>query len=124
MVISLILGALTMAALAGLHSYIGETRLLQRLLAMPALPSLNGSIDYTRAILRWAWHLTSVAWLGFAGVFVALTQIPVDARLPIGFILVACLGLSAIIVFVVTRGRHLAWIFFLVSAVCAFIGIM
>jgi len=50
----LIIGSLTMAILAGLHSYIGETRLLQPLLAKSDLPILQGSVDYTKAIIRWA----------------------------------------------------------------------
>ena len=123
MTIWLIVGALTLTILAGLHSYIGETRLLQQLMALSNLPILEGSMDYTKAVLRWAWHLTSLAWVGFAGILIALTQIPLDARPMIGIVLAGCLGLSAIIAFVATRGRHLAWVFFLLSTVCALLGI-
>jgi hypothetical protein len=122
MIIWLIIGALTMATLAGLHSYIGETHLLQRLLAMSDLPILQGSMGYTKTVLRWAWHLTSLAWLGFAMIFIALTQLPSEARPIIGVILASILGLSAITVFISTSGRHLAWYFFLVSTICALAG--
>jgi hypothetical protein len=122
MILWLITGAVTLATLAALHSYIGETRLLQPLLAMPDLPVFQGNMDYTRAVLRWAWHLTSLAWLGVAAIFIAVTQIPFMARALIGDVLACCLGLSAIIVVVVTRGRHVAWLFFLVSTICALVG--
>jgi hypothetical protein len=122
MIIWLVTGALTMAILAGLHSYIGETRLLQPLIALPDLPILLGTTDYTRSVLRWAWHLTSLAWLGFAAIFIALTQIPEAARPLIGIVLAGFLGLSAIIAFMATRGRHLAWLFFLIATVCAWWG--
>jgi len=118
----LIIGSLTMTILAILHSYIGETRLLQHLLAKPDLPALQGSIGYTRAVVRFAWHLTSVAWLGFAAIFIALIYIPFEEQKLIGIILAGCFGLSAIIAFAATRGRHLAWIFFLVATICAQMG--
>lgn len=103
----LMLGSFLLATLAGLHSYIGETRLLQKLLARPDLPLLQGSIHYTRSVLRWAWHLTSIAWLGFAAILLALIQVPSVARQGIGILLISVLGLSAFIAFAATRGRHL-----------------
>jgi|SRR5688572_17759431 len=117
-----IIGALTMAILAGLHSYIGEIKLLQPLLAKPDLPMLQGSVDYTKAILRWAWHLTSLAWLGFAAIFIGLTQVSFLERQIIGTILAGMLGVSGIIVFMASRGRHLAWVFFLVATICAWMA--
>jgi hypothetical protein len=118
----LTIGSLTMTILAGLHSYIGETRLLQQLLARPDLPVLQGSVDYTKAIIRWAWHLTSVAWLGFAAIFIGLTQTPSEGRQILLMILTGVLGLSGIVAFTATRGRHLAWVFFLIAAICAWMG--
>jgi len=76
----LVIGSLLMVTLAILHSYIGETRLLQKLLVRPDLPLLQGGMDYTRSIIRWAWHLTSIAWLGFGAIFLALLQVPSAAR--------------------------------------------
>lgn len=118
----LITGAITLTILAGLHSYIGETQLLQQLLARSDLPVLQGSVDYTKAIIRWAWHLTSVAWLGFAAIFIGLMQVPSEGRQMLGMILAGILGISGIIAFMAARGRHLAWVFFLISTVCAWMG--
>ena len=119
----LMIGSLLMATLAVLHSYIGETRLLQKLLAKPDLPLLQGSIHYTRTVLRWAWHLTSIAWLGFVAIFFALIQVPSVARQSLGVILTATLGLSAFIAFAASGGRHLAWVFFLAASICMWFGI-
>jgi hypothetical protein len=119
----LIIGSITMAALAGLHSYAGEIRLVQPLLQRNDLPMLNGSIDYTKAILRWAWHLTSIAWLGFAAIFAGLTQVALEARQMPAVILTGVLGISGIIAFIAGRGRHPAWVFFLISAICAWMSL-
>jgi len=118
----LIIGSLTMVFLAGLHSYIGETRLLQQLLAKSDLPVLQGSVDYTKAIIRWAWHLTSVAWLGLAAIFIGLIQVSSQERQIFGIVLAGVLGLSGIIAFMASRGRHLAWVFFLIAAICAWMS--
>jgi hypothetical protein len=118
----LIIGSITMTVLAALHSYAGEILLLQKLLQGNDLPALNGSVSYTRVILRWAWHLTSLAWLGFAAFFLGLTQMISYERQILVLILAGILGLSGVIVFIVTRGRHPAWIFFLVATLCAWMG--
>jgi hypothetical protein len=118
----LIIGSITMTVLAGLHSYAGEMRLLQPLLQRNDLPTLDDSVSYTKVILRWAWHLTSLAWFGFAVIFLGLMQVaPDERRLPL-LILTGILALSGVIVLTVTRGRHPAWVFFLIAAVCAWMG--
>jgi hypothetical protein len=118
----LIIGSITMTVLAGLHSYAGEVLLLQPLFKQNDLPTLNGSVAYTKVILRWAWHLTSLAWFGFAAIFFGLTQVSLEKQHIFGLILTGILGLSGVIVLAVTRGRHPAWVFFLIAAVCAWMS--
>jgi len=118
----LIIGSITMTLLAGLHSYAGEIRLMQPLLQRNDLPTLNGSVDYTKTILRWAWHLTSLAWFGFAAIFLGLISVAPDERLVPLLILAGILALSGVIVLTVTRGRHPAWIFFLIATACAWMS--
>ncbi len=118
----LIIGSITMTALAILHSYAGEVRLLQPLLQRNDLPALDGSVAYTKVILRWAWHLTSLAWFGFAAVFLGLMQVSSEEWWIPLLILAGILALSGIIVLTVTRGRHPAWVFFLVATICAWMG--
>jgi hypothetical protein len=48
------------------HSYLGEKYILIRLFRRDNLPKLLGSDWFTKRTLRFAWHLTSIAWWGFA----------------------------------------------------------
>ena len=52
--------------LAGAHSYLGERYIMVRLLRRDDLPKLFGGVDFTKRTLRFAWHLTSIAWVGLA----------------------------------------------------------
>jgi hypothetical protein len=113
-------GITTLIAL--LHSYLGERRIMPRLLASPELPKLRGSIAYTRSILRWAWHLTSLAWLAHAALLLAITRLPLQARGELGAIIATCLALSGLVCLLATRGRHVAWPFFIFAAVAAWLG--
>ena len=61
----LALAAILILAIALAHSYLGERYILIRLFRQP-LPKLFGSDDFTKRTLRFAWHVTSIAWLGFA----------------------------------------------------------
>jgi hypothetical protein len=88
--------ALVLAVLlAAAHSYLGERYILVRLFRRADLPKLFGGTEFTTRTLRFAWHLTSVAWIGLAAATFATS------------------GLAAL---VGSRGRHLAWIAFLAIA--------
>jgi hypothetical protein len=57
--------AATLAVLVGAaHSYLGERYLLVRPFRRGGLPPLHGSDVFTRRTLRFAWHVTTVAWWG------------------------------------------------------------
>lgn len=113
----LALAAALLAGVAVAHSYLGERHILIRLFRRGDLPNLFGSDVFTRRTIRFAWHLTSVAWLGFALVLLAPDR-PQHVLLAIS----ATFGLSALATFVASRGRHLAWPVFAVIAVLAFMG--
>ncbi|MFT5881048.1 MAG: hypothetical protein ACI86X_002187 [Moritella sp.] len=61
----LITGALLAIFIGLVHSYLGELFILTRLFRQD-LPKLLGNDWFTKRILRFAWHLTTVAWWGFA----------------------------------------------------------
>jgi hypothetical protein len=106
--------------LAGAHSYLGERYILVRLFRRDALPRLWGGTDFTRRTLRFAWHLTSVAWLGFA---VLLARLSIVARDPMVARVVAVTFLvSGVAALIGSRGRHLSWIVFLAVAALAWYG--
>lgn len=96
-------GALVAVGLAIAHSALGERYILMRLFRRP-LPPLFGDDSFTRRTLRFAWHLTSVLWLGVAATLL-LVEDPVALR-----IVSATMAGCALVALVGSRGRHLAWV--------------
>ena len=100
------------------HSYLGERHVLGRLLRLEQLPAFGGSQWFARRTLRFAWHLTSLAWLG-------LCLVPLAQRHDPGFVgavVSVTFALTAITTAAATRGRHLAWIVFAAIAIAAWAG--
>lgn len=117
----LIAAALLALGVAVAHSWLGERYLLRRLFRRTDLPKLFGSDHFTRRTLRFAWHVTSVAWIGFAAILAALAAIPAgtDPRRAILGTVAATFLAHAAIAGGASRGRHLSWIVFLGIAVLA-----
>lgn len=95
-------GMLVLLAIA--HSVLGETSLLRPLFKQ------EWDIDEPRwgveRVFRFAWHLTSMAWLALAAVLLDIGVLSAVAVLSMA---------SAALVFVMLRG-HLAWPMFLLAA--------
>jgi hypothetical protein len=106
---------------AAAHSYLGERYVLTRLFRRDSLPKLLGGTEFTKLVLRFAWHLTSVAWLGFGALLLALAAGP-PTPATLRAIVAVTFAIHALITLVVSRGRHLAWIAFLAIAALAWIG--
>lgn len=112
--------AASLAVFIGLvHSLLGEKYILIRLFRRDNIPQLFGSAEFTRRTLRWAWHLTTVAWFGFAAILVLLAEPTLEPRA-----VAAVVGVTFMIHFLVallgSRGRHLSWVVFLAIGVIAF----
>jgi len=112
--------AASLAVLIGVaHSYLGERYILQRLFRRE-LPKLFGSDWFTKRTLRFAWHLTSVAWWGFAALLFMLPPVGGEgARQTVLWVVVGVFGVSAVAALVGSRGRHLSWVVFLAIALLA-----
>jgi hypothetical protein len=120
----LITGATLSALISVAHSYFGERFILTRLLRRTELPHLFGSDRFTRQTLRFTWHLSSVAWLGLAGVLISFTYAnPIQTRAFTLQVISLTFLMNAIITFLATRGRYLAWIIFLGIAFVAWLGV-
>jgi len=103
------------------HSTLGEKYILMRLFRQPDLPKLFGDTTFTIRTLRFAWHLTTIAWWGFAAMLVLAardTLSPEHASQALG---VTMLVTGATILFA-SRGRHLAWPVFTVIGLIALIA--
>ena len=99
------------------HSYLGERFILRRLFRRPDLPPLFGSDVFTRRTLRFAWHVTSIAWWGLGAVPLLLAA-EASSR-TIGAAVALTFGATGVVTAVASRGRHLAWIVFLTIAAAA-----
>lgn len=118
-------GALLAFGIGLAHSVLGERYILIRLFRRD-LPKLFGADTFTRRTLRFAWHLTTIAWWGFAaqmawaaGALDATGGVAGAALLqPIAWTFLA----SAVLTAAVSRGRHFAWPVFLAIAACAWLA--
>lgn len=120
----LAVAAALLVATAVAHSWLGERYIVRRLLRRPDLPQLFGSDVFTRHTLRYAWHLTSVAWLGLAVILVLLSGAVTGVRVGMGLPLaigVTALA-SAVLAIVTTRGRHLSWVVLLAVGICCLLA--
>src|SRR5262245_47249183 len=54
------------------HSVLGERYILMRLFKSGKIPHLFGGPEFTIRTLRFAWHLTTVAWWGLAALLYLL----------------------------------------------------
>ncbi|HVS31102.1 MAG TPA: hypothetical protein VMS98_06580 [Thermoanaerobaculia bacterium] len=116
MKIALLIAAVLAAATAVAHSVLGERYILTRLFRRENLPRLFGSDWFTKRTLRFAWHLTSVAWLGLAGVVALLAQPTTPSPETILRIVSITFLVSAAVTAIASNGRHLAWPVFLAVA--------
>ena len=105
------------------HSWLGERYILVRLFRRQNIPHLLGSDVFTKRTLRFAWHLTTIAWLGAAVSLLVLASSPPDAsaRMLSGVIAATFLA-SGVVALAGSRGRHLSWIVFLLIAALVWMG--
>lgn len=105
--------AATLLVIVGIaHSYLGERYLLGRLARFGDLSKVFRDPVFAFRVMRLAWHITSLAWFGFAALLVLLAHPPVTAQgigTAIGIIFLA----HGVISLVIARGKHLSWVLFL-----------
>tara|TARA_Y100001960_G_scaffold332606_1_gene433769 strand:+ start:909 stop:1283 length:375 start_codon:yes stop_codon:yes gene_type:complete len=115
------LAALLIMCVAFAHSYLGERYILVRLFKRSEMPHLFGGPQFTINTLRFAWHLTSVAWVGFAAIIVALSVPELD-RWVLAKIIIATFGVHGIVALLASKGKHLSWVFFLLISILVCLG--
>ena len=98
------------------HSWLGERYVLTRLFRRGDLPKLFGGEDFTRNTLRFAWHVTSIAWWGFAAILAVMAGGAPTLRV-LGLIIGVTFLVHFAITLIASRGKHLAWPVFLAIGV-------
>ncbi len=98
------------------HSYLGEKYILSRLFKRDNLPKLLGSDWFTKRTLRFAWHITTLAWWGFAAL-IWLISSPSKHLYHHSLLTIAIVfTLSGAMSLVFSRGKHFSWLFFFTIA--------
>lgn len=95
------------------HSYLGERFILMRLFRVQQLPKLIGGTAFTVGTLRFAWHLTTVAWWGVAYLLFLAAGGSLSKDQVLTVIGITSL-VSAALPLYFTRGKHFSWIVFLI----------
>jgi len=120
----LMIGTILLLIIGIIHSYLGEKYLLIRLFRREDLPKLLGSDWFTKRVLRFAWHLTTLAWWGFAAILYVLSAPSVDIRSEILLIVTVVFALSGIVSLLFTRGKHLSWLIFFTIAATSYYSVI
>lgn len=118
--LALLLAAVLLGAIGLTHSWLGEAKLIGPLLAPGRRHGLLEKSGFARATLRFAWHLTTIAWWGFAAILLVAARRPLDGRAVL-LATAATFIASGVITLVATRGRHLAWPVFLAVGALALV---
>ena len=101
------------------HSYLGEKYILTRLFRLDNLPKLFGSDEFTKKTLRFAWHITTIAWFGFAGIVLQLTEATLN-KTHVAYIISFTFLLHFLVALIGSKGKHLSWIVFLLICLGVF----
>ena len=107
----LVTGAFLAIFIGLVHSYLGERYILTRLFKRE-LPKLLGSDWFTKRVLRFAWHLTTIAWFGFAGILFILASPGENIQKQILMVIAGVFLVSGLVSASFTKGKHISWIFF------------
>lgn len=122
---ALVLAGLLSAVIASVHSWLGEARLIGPLLDPATRTGLLAKSEFARNVLRFAWHLTSIAWIGIGATFLAFAHYAA-ATMNSGeraglAALVATMATTGAVICASSRGRHLAWpVFAIIAAFTAY----
>ncbi len=116
------LAALLCIVIGAIHSLVGERYLITPLLHGDRVPHLFGSDFFSKRTLRFAWHITTVAWFGFAYILLAISNGAGNLEQIVLNTIGAIFLVSGLFSFGFTKGKHLSWIIFWTIAALCFIA--
>lgn len=120
----LTLAIFLLVAIGIIHSYLGEKYILIRLFRRDNLPHLFGSDDFTKRTLRFAWHITTLAWWGFAVIIYALLNPSANLYNTVLTVTATVFLLSGLMALIGSKAKHLSWIVFFTIALCCYLTTM
>jgi hypothetical protein len=104
------------------HSVLGEKYLIIRLNRRDNLPKLLGSDDFTKRLIRFAWHLTTLAWWAIAAIVWLIAQPSANLGNDILWVVCITFVISGITSLYFSHGKHLSWLFFFAIAATSYMG--
>ncbi|RKF19747.1 hypothetical protein DBZ36_04620 [Alginatibacterium sediminis] len=120
----LLVGCCLLIIIGFVHSYLGEKFILIRLFRRDNLPKLLGSDWFTKRVLRFAWHLTTIAWWGFAAILYFLSHPSDSTHAEILVTISIVFAISGIVSLLFSHGKHLSWLFFFGISASSILGAM
>jgi hypothetical protein len=102
---ALYIAAFLAVAIAVAHSVLGERYILMRLFRKESMPK------FVSRTLRFAWHITGIAWCGLGAILVLLARGDASGQ-SVATAVGATFAVTALVVLFSSRGRHLAWVVF------------
>lgn len=117
--IQLYIAALLLVGIGIAHSVLGERFVLRRLERLENLPRLTlGGRNLMVPVLRFAWHLTSIAWFGIAAILIFMAHDTLSSK-SAAIVVAATFMISALVSGISSRGRHYSWVVFLAVGIIA-----
>ncbi|MFT5298616.1 MAG: hypothetical protein ACI9YH_004665 [Colwellia sp.] len=120
----LLVGSFLLIVIGFIHSYLGEKFILIRLFKRDSLPKLLGSDWFTKRVIRFAWHLTTIAWWGFAAILYFLSNPSNNIQAEILITIASVFAISGVVSLLFSRGKHLSWLFFFGIAGSSIFGLI
>ena len=119
-----LMAAAVLSVLIGVaHSVLGERLVLGPLFRRNELPKLLGSAEFTRNVLRFTWHLTTVLAVGIGVVIAYLASTPLTSQsMWVLRILSLTFGASTLVSLIGARGKHFSWWVFLIITFLLWVG--
>lgn len=100
------------------HSWLGEVKIVTPLVAGPVRAPLMEKSAFARGVVRFAWHITTIAWWGFAAILAGFATGPLGGHDKLVLVAIAAtFVISGLLTLISSRGRHLAWPVFLAIGV-------
>jgi hypothetical protein len=120
----LIAGVLAAAVGIG-HSYLGERWILIPLFRSDGVPKTPiGDVQDTRRMIRFTWHSFTVIACSSAALFLALSAGIFGGGWTVVRVMAMYWALFAVVVLLLSRGRHRAWLLGSLVAIAAWWGTM
>lgn len=113
--------AIMLSMLGIAHSILGEKLLLIPLSNEKSVVLFRRR-PYAVPVMRFAWHITSIAWWGMALIIIDFAKVENPLLFSV-HALAATFALTGIIILAFSKGRHAAWFFFLMIAGCLWLGL-